>query len=240
MHSNVQSAAPIGRQALPRHIAEPGVIAIGRRLEAGSTLAIADALAQGGLRAFELTLNEPVTGALEELERLASAVGDRMLVGAGTVLSVDAAQHAIDAGARFLVAPHTDASLIGWATERGVPILPGAFTPTEILAAWRAGATAVKLFPASVGGPAAVREIRGPFPDIPLIPTGGVALDSVAAFVTAGAVAVGIGSWLFAEPRLDIVAARAEMVVTAVREARAGVRGGPDAALGDRGWGRSL
>src|SRR5439155_6667975 len=116
--------------------------------------------------------------------------------GAGTVLDEASAEEAIRAGATFLVMPHLDDHLVRWAVERGVPAFPGAFSPTEILSAWRAGASAVKLFPASAVGPAFVREFRGPFPEIPLIPTGGVTLESAEAFVTAGATALGLGSWL--------------------------------------------
>ena len=226
------SPAPT-RLALPRQIAEPGVIAIGRRLESGRTEEIARALAQGGVQAFEVTLNEPVSAALDQLARLSAAVADRMLIGAGTVLSVDAAERAVGAGARFLVTPVVDATIVAWALEHGITVLPGAFTPTEILTAWRAGATAVKLFPASVASPAAVREIHGPLPEVPLIPTGGVALDTVGEFIRAGATAIGIGSWLFAEPRLDIISTRAAFAVRAVHEARAAVRARDDTALGD-------
>ena len=109
-----------------------------------------------------------------------------MLVGAGTVLDVAQAQAAVDAGARFFVMPHTDPELIRWAAERGIPAFPGGFTPSEILAAWRAGAAAVKLFPASVAGPVFVREMRGPLPEIPLIPVGGVNLETAPAFIAAG------------------------------------------------------
>ena len=102
------------------------------------------------------------------------ADGTALEIGAGTVLSIEAAERAVDAGATFLVSPHVDPELIEWAADRGIPFIPGAFTPTEILAAWRAGAPAVKFFPASVAGPDFIRDFRGPFPHIPLLPTGGV------------------------------------------------------------------
>jgi 2-dehydro-3-deoxyphosphogluconate aldolase/(4S)-4-hydroxy-2-oxoglutarate aldolase len=229
------------RAAIPQQIAGPGVIAIGRRLEAGSTIDVAHALAQGGIRAFEITLNEPVPAALAGIERLAGAIGGEMAIGAGTVLSIENGRRAVEAGASFLVTPHTDEPVIDWAVENGVPIFPGAFTPTEIVRAWLAGASAVKLFPASVAGPSAVREIGGPLPDIPLIPTGGVTLETMRDFIKAGAAAIGVGGWLFAEPRLDIVAARAGMAVRAVDEARAGLRGGTVGARpDDPGLGRAL
>jgi 2-dehydro-3-deoxyphosphogluconate aldolase/(4S)-4-hydroxy-2-oxoglutarate aldolase len=181
---------------------------------------VADALVEGGVLAFEITLNEPVEGALRAIESVA-ARAPGLAIGAGTVLSIEAAQLAIDAGATFLVMPHTDPELVGWAAERGIPTLPGAFTPSEVLAAWRAGAAAVKLFPASVAGPAFVRECRGPFPDIPLVPSGGVTVQSAGDFIRAGAAAVGVGSWLIGDAASAGIRARARQIVEAVAEARA-------------------
>ena len=191
---------PSPRPATPTGLVSGGVVAIARRLTADTAPQVADALLSGGVLAFEITLNEPVVGALRAIE----AVADRapgLAIGAGTVLSIDAAKLAIEAGATFLVMPHTDPELVAWAAARGVPTLPGAFTPTEILAAWRAGAAAVKLFPASAAGPAFVRECLGPFPDIPLIPSGGVTAETAADFIRAGAVAVGVGGWLIGDSR---------------------------------------
>ena len=111
---------------------------------------------------------------------------------------------------------------MAWAAERGIPAFPGAFTPTEILAAWRAGAAAVKLFPASMAGHTFLREFRGPFPDIPLVPTGGITVESAPAFIRAGAVAVGLGSWLTGDGEPAGIAERGVAVVRAVAEARAG------------------
>ena len=150
---------------------------------------------------------------------MANRFGDELLVGAGTVLSVPAARRAVDAGAAFLVCPHTDLRLVEWALEHAVPIFPGALTPTEVVRAWDAGATAVKLFPASVVGPAFVREIRGPLPQVPLIPTGGVSADNAGAFISAGAVAVGLGSWLIGDGRGAGVRARARQVRDAIASA---------------------
>lgn len=147
-----------------------------------------------------------------------------MTVGAGTVLTIDAARRAVDAGAAFLVAPHVDPEVVAWTAGRGIPMFPGAATPTEVLAAWRAGAAGVKVFPASVVGPAFVRELRGPLPDIPLLPTGGVTVDNAAAYIEAGAAAVGIGSWLFAGGTPDSIAERARQAVDAIAAARASAR----------------
>ena len=173
------------------------------------------------MAAFEITLNEPVVGALRAIESVATRTPG-LAIGAGTVLSIDAARLALDAGATFLVMPHTDTELVGWAAARGVPTLPGAATPSEVLAAWRAGAAAVKVFPASVLGPAFIRESMGPFPDIPLVPSGGVTAATAPDFIRAGAVAVGVGSWLVGDPAPGGVTARARQVVDAVARARIG------------------
>jgi 2-dehydro-3-deoxyphosphogluconate aldolase/(4S)-4-hydroxy-2-oxoglutarate aldolase len=209
------------RPAVPAGVTEGGVVAIGRRLGAGRVAAIADGLLGGGVRAFELTLNEPEADALTAIEVVARhATGSPLTIGAGTVLSIEAAERAVSAGASFLVMPHTDPAIIAWAAERGIPAFPGAFTPTEVLAAWRAGAAAVKLFPASVAGPSFIREFRGPFPDIPLLPTGGITLETAPAFIRAGAVAVGLGSWLTGDGEPAGIAARGAQAVAAVADAR--------------------
>jgi 2-dehydro-3-deoxyphosphogluconate aldolase/(4S)-4-hydroxy-2-oxoglutarate aldolase len=215
----VSTQVAVVRPAVPDSILGPGVVAIGRRPDPATVQAIADGLADGGIRAFELTLNEPETEALRMIETLASM--SVLEIGAGTVLSIAAAQRALDAGATFLVTPHTDVELVTWAADRGVPILPGAFSPTEVLAGWRAGASAIKVFPASVAGPSFIRELRGPFPDIGLVPTGGVTLDNVAEFIRAGARAVGLGSWLTGSGSVEVIRERARQIVAAVEEVRA-------------------
>jgi 2-dehydro-3-deoxyphosphogluconate aldolase/(4S)-4-hydroxy-2-oxoglutarate aldolase len=218
-------SAAATRPAIPSGITTAGIVAIGRRVPADAAPAIAEALIGGGIRAFELTLNEPETDALHAIEAVAGrapALG--LEVGAGTVLTIAAAGRAIDAGATFLVMPHLDPELVAWAASRGVPALPGCATPTEILAAWRAGAAAVKLFPASVVGPAFVRECRGPFPEIPLLPTGGVTLETVPAFIAAGAVGVGMGGWLLGDRQPAGIRGRAAAVVAAVAAEREGPR----------------
>jgi 2-dehydro-3-deoxyphosphogluconate aldolase / (4S)-4-hydroxy-2-oxoglutarate aldolase len=208
------------RPAIPASITAGGVVAIGRHVTAERAPAIAEALAVGGVRAFELTLNEPEAEALRAIEsvaRFAPALG--LDIGAGTVLSIAAAGRAIDAGATFLVMPHLDPELVGWAAARGIPTFPGCATPTEIFAAWTAGAAAVKLFPASSAGPGFVRELRGPFPEIPLVPTGGVTLENVPLFIAAGAIAIGMGGWLLGGGEVDGIRQRAEAVVGAVKAA---------------------
>ena len=210
------------RPTIPAGLAAGGVVAIGRGISAEAVPAIAEALAAGSIGAFELTLNDPEADALRAIDvavRLAPDLG--LEIGAGTILSTDAARRAIDAGATFLVMPHVDAGLVGWAAGRGIAAIPGCATPTEILGAWRAGAAAVKLFPASSAGPDFVRELRGPFPRIPLVPTGGITLKTAPAFIAAGAVAIGMGGWLLGDGDAAGVRKRATAVVAAVAAARA-------------------
>jgi 2-dehydro-3-deoxyphosphogluconate aldolase/(4S)-4-hydroxy-2-oxoglutarate aldolase len=211
----------VARPQIPRGLASAGVVAIGRHIGADRAPGIPEALAAGGVRAFELTLNEPEADALRAIEAAASVASALGLdVGAGTVFSIAAAQRALDAGATFLVMPHMDAELVAWAAARGVPALPGAATPTEVLTAWRAGAAAVKVFPASVLGPSFVREMRGPLPDIPLLPTGGVTAENAGAFIAAGAIGVGMGGWLIGDGAADGIEERARRIVDAVKTAR--------------------
>ena len=207
------------RPQIPAGLVAGGVVAIARGLAADAAPAVAGALARGGVRAFEITLNEPKAVAFRAIEAVAARGAD-IAIGAGTVLSIKDAGLALDAGATFLVMPTTDTELVAWAAARGIPAFPGAATPTEILAAWRAGAAAVKLFPASALGPSFVRECRGPFPDIPLVPTGGVTAETAGAYITAGAIAVGLGSWLVGDGAADGVTRRARQVVDAVASAR--------------------
>jgi 2-dehydro-3-deoxyphosphogluconate aldolase/(4S)-4-hydroxy-2-oxoglutarate aldolase len=214
----------VSRPAIPDGMTRGGVVAIARRLDPALVEAIADALADGGIGAFELTLNEPEDEAIRAIEAAArhiATTGLPLAVGAGTVLDVEAARRAVDAGATFLVAPHLAVDVVAWAADRAIPMLPGAATPTEVLAAWRAGAAAVKVFPASSIGPTFLRELRGPFPDIPLQPTGGITVANAAEFIRAGAIAVGMGSWLFAGGTPRSVAERAREATTAVAAARA-------------------
>jgi 2-dehydro-3-deoxyphosphogluconate aldolase/(4S)-4-hydroxy-2-oxoglutarate aldolase len=204
------------RPAIPDAILASHLIAIGRRLDPAGVEAVAAALLDGGVRAFELTLDG--AAALDGIASLARRFSSReLLVGAGTVLDIRAAQRAADAGAAFLVMPHTDLELIRWAAEHGLPAFPGAFSPTDVLAGWRAGAAAIKVFPASVVGPDFVRELHGPFRDIPLVPTGGVTIETAAAFLEAGAVAVGMGSWLTGSGDPTLVRQRATEVIAELK-----------------------
>jgi len=209
------------RPDIPTDIVACGVVAIARGLSPDLVLGVAKALAEGGLRAFEITMNGPAGQALRAIEAVASraqAIG--LTLGAGTVLSIENARQAVEAGATFLVMPHIDTDLVAWGSEHGIPVFPGAATPTEVLAAWRAGAAAVKLYPASTLGPDFVRELAGPFPDIPVVPTGGVTAETAGSFIAAGAVAVGLGGWLVGDGRPTGVTDRARQVVSAVAAVR--------------------
>lgn len=183
------------------------MIAVLRGLEPDRAESTARVLYRSGFTTVEITMDSP--DAVSSIER---CLGDGAVVGAGTVMSVVDAAAAVAAGAEFLVSPHTDLDVVRWATERGIPIIPGALTPTEVATAWSAGAAAVKIFPASVGGPGLLKALRGPFGDLPLVPTGGITGSNAAAFLAAGAFAVGVGGWLTDHGDLAIVSERAEAI----------------------------
>jgi 2-dehydro-3-deoxyphosphogluconate aldolase/(4S)-4-hydroxy-2-oxoglutarate aldolase len=200
------------RPKIPDVLEETRVVAILRRTEAHLAVETAEALLKGGISVIEVTLNTP--GALEMLRAMRDAVGDRAVLGAGTVLDLAAADAALAAGAQFIVSPHTDADLVREMAARGVACIPGALSPTEVLTAWRAGAAVVKLFPAGPVGPGYLKDLRGPLADIPMLPTGGVTLDNAATFIGAGAWGLGLGSALVApdlvaEGRFDELTRRA-------------------------------
>lgn len=185
-----------------------------------------DAAVEGGFRIVELTLNTP--GALTTIRRLAA--NPELLVGAGTVLDLDDAARAVDAGARFLVSPVTDPELIGWCGERDLLCIPGTFTPTEMLAAHRAGAAVVKLFPGPADGPAYVRACLGPLPFLRIFPTAGVTEANLTGFLAAGAFGLGLVATLFvpedlAEGRFDALRTRAARILATIRSAAAVARG---------------
>lgn len=154
-------------------------------------------LAGAGIAVMEFPLTTP--GVLDQLRSTADDVGPGAHIGVGTVTSMEAAKASFNAGAQFLVTPNVNLHVIQYAQDVGLPVLAGAFSSTEIYTAWDAGATAVKLFPGSLGGPGYLRELRSPFPDIPLVPTGGIALAEVPAFLSAGAIAFGMGSALLGD-----------------------------------------
>ena len=206
------------RPAIPAAIADGRVIAVARGLTASVLPGIAAALYDAGILAFEVALDSP-----DALAGLAAVAGfgvaagkDRLLVGAGTVLSVVDAEASVAAGAQFLATRTAELDVIAWAAARGIPAFPGAMTPTEILAAWREGAAGVKVFPAGSLGPGYFREVRRQVAGIPLVPTGGVTGENAPAFLASGAVAVGIGDWLTGSGDPELVAERARSLLAAL------------------------
>jgi 2-dehydro-3-deoxyphosphogluconate aldolase/(4S)-4-hydroxy-2-oxoglutarate aldolase len=157
-------------------------------------VAVAGALADGGVDVVEITLSVP--DALDSVRKVRRELGDRVLLGAGTVLDRESARAALLAGAEYIVAPTLNLDVIRLCRRYDKVVMPGAFTPTEILTAWEAGADIVKVFPADVVGPPFFRALRGPLPQIRLMPTGGVDLNTAAAFLQSGACCLGIGSQL--------------------------------------------
>ena len=209
------SAADLRTRPAAAAIRRHRLVAVLRRVTPQpELLALIDELADAGVRVFEITLDAP--SGHEDLAAVRRHLLDigiaDALVGAGTVLGSETLAAAREAGADFAVSPILDRELVREAVSIGLPFIPGAMTPTEIVTAWAAGATLVKLFPASAVGPALVRELRGPLPDVPLLPTGGVDASNAAAFLDAGAVAVGVGSAL---TRGDAATRRA--IVEAIR-----------------------
>jgi len=185
-------------------IRETGVIAIMRAKSSEQLLRAADAIREGGVRAIEVTMTTP--GALSVIEQATSRyqnAGQDVLFGAGTVLDAESARACILAGAQFIVSPSFNPALVEICRRYSVPVMPGAYTPTEIVTAWECGADMVKVFPASIGGPALIKALKAPLPQVELVPVGGVNLDTAADFIRAGAAAVGVGSALINQKLLD-------------------------------------
>jgi 2-dehydro-3-deoxyphosphogluconate aldolase/(4S)-4-hydroxy-2-oxoglutarate aldolase len=184
-----------------RIIEETGVIAIMRAQSSGQLIAAAEAIRKGGVRAIEVTMTTP--GALDVIAQAREKLGEEVAFGAGTVLDPETGRAAILAGADFVVGPTLNLALVELCNRYGVPVVPGCYTPTEIVTAWQAGADFIKLFPASVGGPDLVQAILAPLPQVRIIPVGGVDLNTAAAFIKKGAVALGVGSSLINQKLLD-------------------------------------
>jgi 2-dehydro-3-deoxyphosphogluconate aldolase/(4S)-4-hydroxy-2-oxoglutarate aldolase len=206
-------------------IREIGIIPVIRADSADAAIAVVEALAEAGLVIAEITMTVP--GAIDAIAAVSKRFADKVLVGAGTVTDAETARRAADAGAEFVVTPCLVPEVIDAARGAGVAVLPGGLTPTEIFAAFSAGADMVKVFPAqNVGGAAYLRALRGPFPDIPLVPTGGVTLDNIRAMFDAGAAAVGVGGELISKDALArrdyaAIGALAAKFLDAARTARA-------------------
>ena len=176
-----------------KHILQHKLVAIIRGPQPADVLRIAEALYQGGVRTLEVTMNSP--GALEVIKQLSATMQDKLLLGAGTVLSTNEVEAAVNAGAHFIISPNVDVETIKMTRQMGAISIPGAYTATEIVLAHKTGADIIKVFPAAANA-AYIKDLRGPLPHIPLMPTGGITLANIAEFKKAGAVAYGIGSAL--------------------------------------------
>jgi 2-dehydro-3-deoxyphosphogluconate aldolase/(4S)-4-hydroxy-2-oxoglutarate aldolase len=188
----------VNKESQLRQVLDCGIIAVVRSPDSQQLVEVARALADGGVTVVEITMSVP--NALEVLRQVRQALGDRLLLGAGTILDPETARAALLSGAEYLVAPTLNHDVIRLCQRYNKLVMPGAFTPTEILTAWEAGADIVKVFPAEVVGPAFFKALRGPLPQVRLMPTGGVDLTTAASFLKAGACCLGVGGQLV-EPK---------------------------------------
>jgi 2-dehydro-3-deoxyphosphogluconate aldolase/(4S)-4-hydroxy-2-oxoglutarate aldolase len=199
------------REETRQRILDVGIVPVVRAASAQLAIAAARAVCDGGIPIVEVTMTVP--GAVEVIAELAQSMGARVLLGAGTVLDAGTAARCLAAGAQFLVSPVFDADTVALANQEGKVVMPGALTPTEVLAAWRAGSDFVKVFPCgNVGGPAYIKALKAVFPQIPMVPTGGVNLTTAEAFLQAGASALGVGRELVSGTAAEIAAAARQYV----------------------------
>lgn len=174
-------------------IGKTKLVPVVRASSADEALSAIEALAKGGVDIVEITMTVP--GAVQVIQQVADALGDKILVGAGTVLDPETADACLAAGARFIVSPSLNLDTVKHCAAKNVFVAPGCLTPTEVHTAWMAGADVIKVFPAdAAGGPTYIKSLKGPFPNIQFMPTGGVSLTTIKDFLKAGAVAVGVGS----------------------------------------------
>ncbi len=217
-------------------IIEIGVVPVVRAASAREARIAADAVCEGGIPIVEITMTVP--GAVEVIRELTKSGSSDVLVGAGTVLNVEAARRCLDAGAQFLVSPGLNVQVVQLAAAEGKLIMAGALTPTEVMAAWEAGSDFVKIFPCGqVGGAKYIKALKGPFPQVPFVPTGGVNLNSAAEFIEAGAVALGVGGECVQADALksgkpEIIVENARKFLAIVKEARARMAGSSAAVKG--------
>ncbi len=211
------------KEALSK-ILEEGIVPVIRVSSAQEAFEVAKALKEGGISVIEVTMTVP--GAMEVIREVSHKFGKDVLLGAGTVLDPETARAALINGARFLVSPSLNPEVIRMSNRYSAVVIPGALTPTEILTAWEGGADLVKVFPiAQVGGPAYIRALQGPFPNIPLVPTGGVNLQNTAEFIRSGAAAVAAGGELvdkkaLASKQFSVIVENAQKFLAEVRKAR--------------------
>jgi 2-dehydro-3-deoxyphosphogluconate aldolase/(4S)-4-hydroxy-2-oxoglutarate aldolase len=206
-----------------QQVLDGGIVAVVRSPDSAQLVEVVRALADGGVTTVEITMSVP--DALEVLRQVRRALGDRVLLGAGTVLDAETARAVLLAGAEYIVAPTINLDVIRLCQRYGKLVMPGAFTPTEILMAWEAGADIVKVFPADVVGPAFFKAVRAPLPQVRLMPTGGVDLTTAAAFLKAGACCLGVGGQLVepravAERNFDRIRELARQYVAVVKSCR--------------------
>lgn len=214
----------MNKQEIIQQMRDSGVVAVMRGADADAVVDIAEALAEGGVTALELTADTP--GVMNLIEDVSDALDDTdVIVGAGTVLDEETARSAILAGAEFVVSPSFHEEVVETCNRYGVPVAPGVATPTEAVEAYQAGADMVKLFPASCLGPDFLASVKGPLGHIPVMPTGGIGPDNAGDFIEAGAECVGAGSSLVDDEAIenedfDMITANAEAMVQAVEDAR--------------------
>ncbi|MBA3712084.1 MAG: bifunctional 2-keto-4-hydroxyglutarate aldolase/2-keto-3-deoxy-6-phosphogluconate aldolase [Pyrinomonadaceae bacterium] len=207
-----------------QRIREVGIVPVIRAQTSDEAMRAIDAIMAGGVSVLEVTMTVP--GAVRVIEDVAKRYGADVLIGAGTVLDAETARTVILAGAQFVISPSTNLDMIACCHRYGVPVMPGALTPTEVVAAWEAGADAVKVFPAgALGGASYIKALKAPLPQIELVPTGGVSLKTAADFIKAGAMALGVGADLvdtkaLAEGNAQLITERARQFVEIVKEAR--------------------
>lgn len=211
------------KQEVLTKISEYGVVAVIRLKDPKKLAKVIESVRKGGIKCIEITMTVP--GAIESIRTLSSIVPADVLIGAGTVTDAKTASDVIDAGAAFVVSPVLNMEVIAVCKQRGVTCMPGCYTPTEIFTAWSAGADVVKVFPATSLGPKYFKDIAGPFPQIKLMPTGGVTIDNVGEWIAAGAVAVGIGSDLLdkkaiEEERYEVLTERAARMYSNFQKAK--------------------
>lgn len=215
----------MSREQTLKRILDGGLVAVVRSESSESLVKVVQALAEGGVTAAEITFTVP--DAIEVIRRVRKEVGDSVVLGAGTVLDPETARAALLAGAEYIVAPTVNLDVIRLCRRYDKVIMPGAFTPTEVVAAWEAGADVVKVFPADIGGPPFLKALRGPLPQVRLMPTGGVDLTTAEAFLKAGACCLGVGSALvdpkaIASGQFERIRDLAGQYATLVRQFRAG------------------
>ena len=213
------------KQQILSFITDIGIVPVVRTATAEGAIKAIEAIYRGGVRAAEITMTVP--GAIRALEKVADQFGDKIVLGAGTVLDPETARACMLAGAEFFVTPSLKLSTIEMVKRYSKVICPGALTPTEVLTAWDAGADIVKIFPCgNVGGPKYIKALRGPFPHIEMIPTGGVNLETAGEFLKAGACAVAVGGELvdaktIKEGRFDVIEERTRQYLAVIAKARA-------------------